>query len=419
MKKITPEQLSEILKQHRLWLDSYGKKGQRADLQKTDLRETNLSHAILNRACLKGAFLNNAHLSHTELSGANLYGANLKNAFLSNTDLSKANLHNADLREAKIINCDLQKTKLQKANLNCSTLDSVTLIDANICEAILNYAYINNSIMNGANFTGVDLSETRLNHCYLYESKLNKTKLFGTSFLSCSLKNTDFSGAEMGNTILSNVDLSTANIDGIIHYSYSSIGIDTLFKSQGEIPISFLRDAGVPEIMIEYADSLLFSPIQYYSAFISYSHKDEDFAKQLHSALREIDARVWYAPEDMKRGQKMHEQIDQAIRHHDKLLIVLSEKSMNSSWVKHEIKKARQEEREHGKRKLFPISIAPFEKIKQWELIDADEGRDLAQEIREYYIPDFSNWKNPDIFSEEFAKLRRDMQLELAKSDLG
>jgi len=31
----------------------------------------------------------------------------------------------------------------------------------------------------------------------------------------------------------------------------------------------------------------------------------------------------------------------------------------------------------------------------------------LAVEVREYYRPDFSNWKNHDVFEAEFAKLQK------------
>ena len=47
---------------------------------------------------------------------------------------------------------------------------------------------------------------------------------------------------------------------------------------------------------------------------------------------------------------------------------------------------------------LFPISLAPFEAIRDWECFDAHTGKDSAREIREYYIPDFSNWKDHDSY---------------------
>jgi MTH538 TIR-like domain (DUF1863) len=52
--------------------------------------------------------------------------------------------------------------------------------------------------------------------------------------------------------------------------------------------------------------------------------------------------------------EKLHEQIDEAIRLHDKLLLILSEHSMNSEWVKTEIFNAR--EREVAEKKEEAVS---------------------------------------------------------------
>ncbi len=41
----------------------------------------------------------------------------------------------------------------------------------------------------------------------------------------------------------------------------------------------------------------------------------------------------------------------------------------------------------------WPVS---FETIRDWGRFDADAGKDSAREIREYFIPDFSDWKNHD-----------------------
>ena len=48
---------------------------------------------------------------------------------------------------------------------------------------------------------------------------------------------------------------------------------------------------------------------------------------------------------------------------------------------------------------------AILEKLRGWERVDGQRGKDLASEIREYYIPDFSNWKDHDSFETEFGKL--------------
>jgi hypothetical protein len=65
-----------------------------------------------------------------------------------------------------------------------------------------------------------------------------------------------------------------------------------------------------------------------------------------------------------------------------------------------------------GKRKLFPIRLVDFEAIRAWGCFDADSAKDLAVEIREYFIPDFTNWKDHDAFETAFARLLRDLKAE-------
>ena len=90
-----------------------------------------------------------------------------------------------------------------------------------------------------------------------------------------------------------------------------------------------------------YVDSGASLPrVPFYSCFISYSNKDNEFAQRLHSRLRDAGLRVWFAPEDVKGGMKMFEQVDQAIEMHDRLLLVLSEHSLRSNWVQEEIRRA-------------------------------------------------------------------------------
>jgi hypothetical protein len=131
-----------------------------------------------------------------------------------------------------------------------------------------------------------------------------------------------------------------------------------------------------------------------YSCFISYSHQDEEFCRALYERLRFHRVQVWYAPEAMKPGRKLHEEINAALRTHERLLLVLSEASLASNWVEHELYRARKREEANRVRMLFPIRLVSMERLKQWEAFDADSGRDLAREVREYFVPDFSSWKD-------------------------
>jgi hypothetical protein len=65
---------------------------------------------------------------------------------------------------------------------------------------------------------------------------------------------------------------------------------------------------------------------------------------------------------------------------------------------------------------LFPISLAPFQAIREWESFDADTGKDSAREIREYFIPDFSDWKDHDLYQKAFERLVKDLKAPSGKS---
>jgi len=119
--------LDEILKQHRLWVESEGKSGTRADLSGANLSGAFLSRADLRSADLHGADLTGAELFDADLSHAFLYdvklrgallgGANLSDAYLPLADLSGAYLPLADLSGAEVSGADLDRAFFEPKNL--------------------------------------------------------------------------------------------------------------------------------------------------------------------------------------------------------------------------------------------------------------------------------------------------------------
>jgi uncharacterized protein YjbI with pentapeptide repeats len=331
-------------------------------------------------------------LDKADIDEANLRGANLR----------KAGLDGANLRDAKLSGANLSRAKLRGARLVGTKLIGASLGGAHLKHADLTNANLSNANVTGANLVGANLTDSNLFHANLSRADLSKA---------------DFSGARLGGTVFGDNDLSKARgLEAAVHLRSSTIGVDTIYRSQGKIPLAFLRGAGVPENFIEYMGSLTGKALEFYSCFISYSTKDQEFADRLHADLQNKGVRCWFAPHDMQGGKKTHEQIDAAIRMHEKLLLIVSPNSMNSEWVKTEIRKARKRECTEKKRVLFPVRLVSFEAIRDWELFDADEGKDLAVEIREYYIPDFSNWKNHGSYAKEFEHLLRDLKTEGPKA---
>ncbi len=94
-------ELAEILDQHKIWVESGGETGAKADLcginlAKADLTGVNLQGASLIRMNLAGA-----DLSMANLRGASLVRSNLQNANLLGTELRGANLMGANLYGAE------------------------------------------------------------------------------------------------------------------------------------------------------------------------------------------------------------------------------------------------------------------------------------------------------------------------------
>jgi uncharacterized protein YjbI with pentapeptide repeats len=322
---------------------------------------------------------------------------------LSQVDLSGMRLSLFDLSKVNLSGVRLNKANLFKTNLFWANLGEASLDEASFRDADLRSAHLYR-----ASLTSADLSESNL-----ITANFSQADLRRANFTKAKLDWADLGGAHMSDTIFATVDLSTViGLSAVQHQGPSIISIDTLYLSHGEIPANFLRGCGAPDILIEYLPSLIgaMQPIQFHSCFISYSWQDEDFVSKLHERMRAEHLRVWFAPEDIKGGEKLHEQIEGAIQMHDRLLLILSEQSIHSAWVQQELRRARHAEIQSQRRKLFPIRLVDFKALQEWECMDSRTGSDLAEEVRQYFIPDFSDWKNHDAFERAFARLLRDLK---------
>lgn len=365
--------------------DLSGSDLKRAHFKEATLEEANLTNSVIDDTSFRNANLSNAKLCRSFLTKSAFNGAILDGADISQTELMQCSMYNATLRHVKAL-----KTAFVAVDFDGADLQYGNLAKAH---------FLNNS------FCQTDCSHADLTESFHFRSLFRDAKLLSTQF----------EGATFSDNLIADTDLSqTLNLDLVKHLGPTSLTLDTLLMSRGRVSDSFLRGSGVSnelvaQLLVLFKDR---PAIEYASCFISYSHKDEEFCKLLHSRMRDEKLRVWYAPEDMPGGKELQEEIDHAIRVHDKLLLVLSNESIKSNWVATEIGRARKREKHEGTRILFPIRVVPFEVIRDWELFDADEGIDLAKEIRKYFIPDFSNWKDHDAFEAAFQRLLNDLKNE-------
>lgn len=341
---------------------------------------------------LSGADLKGAQLARVDLTAADLFSANLSGANLSRAELRFARLERADLSLANVMAADVSLTNLREATLEGAALvvafmRGAILTDANLRHARLGLTNLNDSDLRGADLSGADLDRASLVGANLEGADLNRVLL---------------DGAKFGDSDLSRVK----NLETVEHKGPSTIGIDTIYLSHGNIPEVFLRGAGVPETFIVQMKALVtaIEPIQFYSCFISYSSKDQEFAERLYADLQHKHVRCWFAPEDMKIGDRIRPRIDEAIRVHDKLLLVLTESSVKSAWVEKEVETAFEKERKRGRTVLFPIRLDDA-------VMEAEEA--WAADIRRTrHIGDFRGWKEHNKYKKAFERLMRDLKTE-------
>jgi uncharacterized protein YjbI with pentapeptide repeats len=308
-------------------------------------------------------------------------------------------------------------TKLHSSNLREAVFFHAYLDFVDFSRGDLARARFDGAWLRGSSFHSASLQEASFIYTNLVGVKFREADLTGADLTRANCNGADFTDAVLteailNETILTNATLAHASgLGACKHGGPSRLDHQTLVKS-GHLPLAFLRGCGLPDQFIDYVPSLLNQAIQFYSCFISYSSKDEEPARCLHADLQAAGVRCWFAPHDVKAGRKLHEQVDEAIRLYDRLLLILSDASMASEWVKTEVANARKREIKEKRQVLFPISLVPYDRIKEWKAFDADTGKDSAREIREYFIPDFSNWKDHDSYAAAFQRLLEDLRTE-------
>ena len=123
----------------------------------------------------------------------------------------------------------------------------------------------------------------------------------------------------------------------------------------------------------------------------------------MDSSLTKKGVRFWRDIHDAASG-RLETQIDRAMRLNPTVLLVLSKNSIKSDWVEHEVRTARELEKELGRDALCPIALDDSWKSSRWP-------KRVMEQVMEYNILDFSKWENDSVFEEQFVKLLSGLDL--------
>ena len=236
------------------------KPGMHGETQHPDIHP-DLSRADLSGADLSGADLSGADLSRADLSGANLSGANLSRADLSGADLSDADLSGADLSGADLSGADSaeptsasrpQRSRPQRSRPQRS-----------------------------------QPQRSRPQRSRPQRSRPQRSRPQQSRPQQSRPQRSQPQRSHIGRTIFGDVDLRTVKgLETVKHRGPSTIGTDTLLRSEGDIPEIFLREAGLTRYLHSLCPFSGAHPIEYYTCFISYSSKDQEFVERLYADLQ-------------------------------------------------------------------------------------------------------------------------------------
>lgn len=328
-------------------------------------------------------------LTHADLRGA----ASLAHATLTDADMRWADLRGVVLENAALYRADLRFCRADGAILRSAQMAGAYLTRASFIDATLDRihpgamtGFNDGMVCHGTNFARASFRDADLRFADLREA---------------NLAGADLSRALFGQTMLGATVLTGATgLESCRHWAPSTVDLATV-DGLAALPTDFLRGCGLPDPLIEVLPRLA-DQAGAFRCFISYSTDDAEFALLLHERLQRAGVRCWFAPHDMKTGTTPRVALDLAIQRSNRLVLVLSQHSIESRWVEKEVETALERERVENVSLVFPIRLddAAMDVMVGWP----------ADIRRTKHIRDFRGWQLHAEFDLALNGLLRDFQ---------
>ncbi len=158
------------------------------------------------------------------------------------------------------------------------------------------------------------------------------------------------------------------------------------------------------------------------SIFLSHNSKDKPFVRKLANDLRRKGHYAWIDEAEIKVGDSLIEKIEEGIEQTDFLGVIISSNSVDSEWVKREVRIALTQEISGKKVKVLPILLEEVEipifltDKKYADFTSDDKYNSSLKEIYDVLEQPILNEGATDFSEKELQMLRQ--QLKKAQEDL-
>lgn len=315
-----------------------------------------------------------------DLTGISLSGKQASNLRLAHADLSFATMKKANLRGCDVWRAVLNFSDMSGANLSRAFFGKTNMYCSNLSGASINFARFIGSDLSSANFSGA--------------------RIVNTSFTDTDLTGADFTQAWIRSSAFTNVDLSRAKgLESVRFFGPSSLGIDSIYRSNGCIPTAFLRGCGVPEDFVQQIPSFAYAGMQQNACYICHHPLDRVFSEKLHNDLQSVGIRCWLLPNDDDSPLTQATQFEEIAGHRDKLLVVCSKHSLMDKTVMRELNHSLFAETQEKRNILLCITRDEYV-LKDW-------NHPRKEDILHKTVSNFQHWEKPESYERALGKVVR------------
>lgn len=146
MRKVSQDELNEIIRLHGVWLREKIA-GAQADLSDCDLTGANMRGVDLSRARFNRSIMRHADLSDSNLTQATMINVDLTDSYMSCCNLTEARMTRAKLKNATMRHCTMIDTILRAVDLADADLHGSTLVGVDFSHSNLRDVWLESATM--------------------------------------------------------------------------------------------------------------------------------------------------------------------------------------------------------------------------------------------------------------------------------
>jgi len=206
-------------------------------------------------------------------------------------------------------------------------------------------------------------------------------------FSSVDFRNSRFEGCTLYFSVFLNCTLDDQTIsagDKKLQPVYASMDFQTILKSN----ITNLQvlqqyfNIHIPDYKTRISE--VTTKMEYKKIFISYSFKDQAFARALNDTLKKNGVKTFLWENDAPGGEYLEDIMYKNVYNHDVMLFIASEHSLKSKACQFELSTGRKKQEENWNNMFFPIHIDHYLfEVRQNQIRPLDKAEEYWKNIEE------------------------------------